>query len=1033
MNKIKFIIHILVAVIFFGCTDEEIFKSKGDIEVVAGFANTRTTFVEDDGTTHVEWKENDAIGLFTERQSNLQYLALSAGKNTKFSAVREKLEANEGEMVYAYYPSTWGIEGEFNVQLPNLTFQEYQENASNYDFIYTSAEVTDNKVNLQFKHLFAFLKIKIPLDLIDDRDENGGITLISSENISGCEYFDLKNEKIIANQDIHTINYCIPSDEKLGNRQDVICYIAILPQSENAEIRILTNPGGEGIHTLDLLLSKHAPTGGFKAGNVYTLHINETENEIEREALVAFYKATNGDSWKNNTNWCSDKPISEWYGITAKGEVSEINLYDNNLSGVIPDEIGNLKYLKQLILYANNLSGEIPASLKNTRLETLHLWYNQFEGNIPETIGDLVNLVDLNLGSNRFSGSLPNSLTNLVNLRRLSLSDNALTGFGEKLSALKSLEAIEISMNQISGEIPADIWTLPNLKRVDLSTNKLSGPIPMDITKAVNLEVLNLGCNDIGGKFPTYIFELTKLKELHLQICNITDGFPADIVKLTNLEVLDLSGNSLTGEIPEVIGDLSNLRWLGCGNNLFTGAIPVAICELSNIEFLDFGNATGTFIGGINYIFPNNNNFTGEIPKHVNKLQNMSDFIICNNNIEGNLPEELAELPALTNLVVFGNRLQGKIPDRLVNSTLWNTWNPGERILPQQIGYMLYIGDNISTDFSKDKDVFILQTHTKGNGIKLVLMGDAFIDVDMESGGKYETMMKKAMESYFSIEPFSSLRDYYDVIGIKAVSKNDVVGKETTFETKYTGGVTGSEIRGNNDKCMEYASKALGTNILDNVQVVVVMNDTKWGGTCYWYTNGFSIAYSPYIYNSDEQFDENIHHEANGHGFGFLGDEYFYFDDTIPQDIVISLKEAYDNYGWYSNFDFTSELSQLKWSHFITDSRYEQENIGAWEGGDVYYSKGIYRPTEHSAMRGNLILQFNAPQRETIYKRAMRLAYGDSWTYDYEEFVEFDTQGRTKWMEARNKDNTRSVQSNSRSKRYKHIPPKIFNYPAVVK
>ena len=197
MNKIKFIIHILVYLIFFGCTDEEIFKSKGDIEVVAGFANTRTTFVEDDGTTHVEWKENDAIGLFTERQSNLQYLALSAGKNTKFSAVREKLEANEGEMVYAYYPSTWGIEGEFNVQLPDLTFQEYQENASNYDFIYTPAKVTDNKVNLQFKHLFAFLKIKIPLDLIDDRGENGGITLMSSENISGCEYFDLKNENII--------------------------------------------------------------------------------------------------------------------------------------------------------------------------------------------------------------------------------------------------------------------------------------------------------------------------------------------------------------------------------------------------------------------------------------------------------------------------------------------------------------------------------------------------------------------------------------------------------------------------------------------------------------------------------------------------------------------------------------------------------------------------------------------------------------------------------------------------------------------
>ena len=76
---------------------------------------------------------------------------------------------------------------------------------------------------------------------------------------------------------------------------------------------------------------------------------------------------------------------------------------------------------------------------------------------------------------------------------------------------------------------------------------------------------------------------------------------------------------------------------------------------------------------------------------------------------------------------------------------------------------------------------------------------------------------------------------------------------------------------------------------------------------------------------------------------------------------------------------------------------------------------------------------FNAPSREAIYKRAMKLAYGDSWTYDYEEFVKFDTQGRADWIEAMNKSPTRSVKADSRFKQYNHIPPKILNYPAVAK
>ena len=115
--------------------------------------------------------------------------------------------------------------------------------------------------------------------------------------------------------------------------------------------------------------------------------------------------------------------------------------------------------------------------------------------------------------------------------------------------------------------------------------------------------------------------------------------------------------------------------------------------------------------------------------------------------------------------------------------------------------------------------------------------------------------------------------------------------------------------------------------------------------------------------------------------------------------------------------------------HFINDSRYYNEKLGAYEG--AVWTKGVYRATETSIMSIDYSGLFNAPSREAIYKRAMKLAYGDSWTYDYEEFVKFDEPGRAEWINWYG-TNTRSVNKKT-IKDYKHIPPKIFNYPAVVK
>ena len=133
-------------------------------------------------------------------------------------------------------------------------------------------------------------------------------------------------------------------------------------------------------------------------------------------------------------------------------------------------------------------------------------------------------------------------------------------------------------------------------------------------------------------------------------------------------------------------------------------------------------------------------------------------------------------------------------------------------------------------------------------------------------------------------------------------------------------------------------------------------------------------------------------HEAIGHGFGLLGDEYTQYIYAIDEEGKASLR-ASQALGRDLNLDITNDETQILWNKFLADDRYADENLGIYEGGWAFYSYGVYRPSFNSIMRYNEPA-FNAPSREAIYKRAMRLAYGDSWTYDYEDFVEFDAPSR---------------------------------------
>jgi hypothetical protein len=141
----------------------------------------------------------------------------------------------------------------------------------------------------------------------------------------------------------------------------------------------------------------------------------------ECNALVALYNSTNGADWTNHTNWLQINTPCSWNGVSCvDGHVTGINMFLNNLSGVIPPELSSLTNLTGLDLHSNQLNGSIPPELGSlTNLTSLDLGWNQLSDSIPSELGSLTNLAWLSLYGNQLSGSIPPELDDLTNLTYL--------------------------------------------------------------------------------------------------------------------------------------------------------------------------------------------------------------------------------------------------------------------------------------------------------------------------------------------------------------------------------------------------------------------------------------------------------------------------------------------------------------------------------------------------------------------------------------------------------------------------------------
>lgn len=290
-----------------------------------------------------------------------------------------------------------------------------------------------------------------------------------------------------------------------------------------------------------------------------------------------------------------------------------------------------------------------------------------------------------------------------------------------------------------------------------------------------------------------------------------------------------------------------------------------------------------------------------------------------------------------------------------------------------------------------DGTVTLLQRYTVGRGIKFVIMGDGYLSSGLAYGNgtksKFDTWADRAMEAIFAEEPYKTFRNRFDVYSVAV---------ESTTES-FTGGTalgctfgSGTRINGDSEKVFEYARKVQGVDLTQSV-VVVILNSTRYAGTCWYWSDNSAIAYVPTTYNDVTEFSQTMRHEAGGHGFAKLLDEYYY-SGTIPSSEISNRQWWYNTIGAGANVDFTNDRTKVRWSHFLSDSRYAGQ-VGIYQGA-LTYQYGAYRPTDESIMRHN-IGGYNAPSREAIYKRIMRLSEGDGWEYDYETFVAYDAVNRS--------------------------------------
>ena len=672
--------------------------------------------------------------------------------------------------------------------------------------------------------------------------------------------------------------------------------------------------------------------------------------EIVKDALMAIYDAMDGPNWAIEKKWDRSKDLNSWQGVEWRYNKLQLSFQGFGLKGEFPDVFEDLTCC-------------------------VRFWVRA-EADV--------------------TGTLPPSFGRLVNLEQLVIQNTGMTSLPDIFTGMDKLKSFVINGNHsLFGSLP-DLDS-PVLERLVASNNNFSGEIPVSWSKYVRIMVVDQ--NRLTGKVSGFFQDDEDIRAFFRNVNYWQqDGYAFDVSDI------DIPGFKcwIDGMVENMDGTYFSFDDVVRKNKYTVYLIWAPWCPFSRslmpqvVDYYERYRQDGLEIIATSQIGGIDEDGTGHLPDDYdeykadvinNGYDNWYNFFWTDYSGNHLTTTPNAEVYDQDGHIVFssfasygedkGRNRYDKIASIDLIPFLETLFGPAEPEDPYE-----------STDYSKDGEVMTLQTATVGGGINIVFMGDGYTDRDMGAGGLYETLMDQAMEEFFAIEPYKTFRNRFNVYAVKVVSQNGRIGADYTTALGSRFG-TGTYIGGNDEKAYEYALKVPGITDRNNLLVSVLVNTRRQSGTTFMSeSTQSSVAYLGSQGNNPVYFGPTLRHEAGGHGFGFLADEYSTHPETAPAEHIAYYNEVYDRYGWFSNVDFTNDSSTIRWNAFLSDERYKDE-VGIFEGGALY-GKGAWRPSMNSMMREDLEY-FNAPSRLAIYKRIMELS-GEE--YSFGKFLEYDEVNR---------------------------------------
>ncbi|PUZ51694.1 hypothetical protein GQ55_6G208900 [Panicum hallii var. hallii] len=423
----------------------------------------------------------------------------------------------------------------------------------------------------------------------------------------------------------------------------------------------------------------------------------------------------------DSTNIGGPTPVPEHFADFSS--LAVLKLYSCGLTGTFPSWIFRIKSLISLDVLGNeNLCGELPEFIQDSALQVLRFSGTKFSEKILESIGSLRNLTELDLSNCLLYGPIP-SFSQWPMISSVDLSGNNLTGSlpSHGYLSLHNLTRIALSNNSISGAIPASLFSHPSLEyldlsqnnftgnfllypnisssltRIDVSFNKLEGPLPKLLSKFVGLEWLDLSSNNLTGTVDLSFIKNYKTLDylslsynklsvvvedgnhsyaeypiiwdhLGLASCNLS-YVPKFLMHQRSISELDLSSNNIGGHIPDWIWGIGSFA-LNLSHNSFTSVNT----NLSNTSIRAFDLHSNKIEGALplppwrtDLVDYSNNHFNSSImPEFWSRISYATSLSLANNSLIGEVSHLICSATNIEVLDLSFNSFSGLIPPCLL-------------------------------------------------------------------------------------------------------------------------------------------------------------------------------------------------------------------------------------------------------------------------------------------------------------------------------------------------------------------------------